>query len=143
MAASNYLESGILTHIFRTGTFSKPATIAICLLSGVPNDTLGGNNLPELPNSNGYARQVLAPLDANWTLQAQSSDSGNVDNASTITFGPCTTADWAQVTHVALTDSGVYAAGNLLFWGALQTAKTVQVGDSLSFSANALDVYLS
>lgn len=49
-ALSDYLESGLLTHIFRGSTFAKPSTIAIALTSGVPKDSDNGNTIPELPS---------------------------------------------------------------------------------------------
>ena len=49
-ALSDYLESGLLNHIFRTASFPKPATIAIALTSGVPTDSQSGSTIPELPS---------------------------------------------------------------------------------------------
>lgn len=49
-ALSDYLESGLLNHIFRNAAFSKPQTIAIALTSGVPVDTDTGATIPELPS---------------------------------------------------------------------------------------------
>jgi hypothetical protein len=49
-ALSDYLESGILNHIFRNATFPKPNTIAIALTSGVPLDNQNGSSIPELPS---------------------------------------------------------------------------------------------
>lgn len=48
-ALSDYLESGLLNHIFRNSDFAKPATIAIALTSGVPKDSDNGSTIPELP----------------------------------------------------------------------------------------------
>lgn len=49
-ALSDYLESGILNHIFRGTTFAKPSTIAIALTSGVPLDSDTGSSIPEIPS---------------------------------------------------------------------------------------------
>lgn len=49
-ALSDYLESSLLNHIFRSSTFVKPSSIAIALTSGVPLDSNNGSNLPELPS---------------------------------------------------------------------------------------------
>ena len=49
-ALSDYLESGLLNHIFRGQTFTKPTTIAIALTSGVPLDSDNGSTIPELPS---------------------------------------------------------------------------------------------
>jgi len=50
-ALSDYLESGILTHLFRTEVFSKPENISIALTSGVPQDNDSGSTIPEIPVS--------------------------------------------------------------------------------------------
>jgi hypothetical protein len=48
-ALSDYLESGLLSHIFRNTAFSRPGTISIALTSGVPKDSDSGSTIPELP----------------------------------------------------------------------------------------------
>lgn len=49
-ALSDYLESGLLSHVFRNTAFTRPSTIAIALTSGVPLDSDNGNTIPELPS---------------------------------------------------------------------------------------------
>jgi hypothetical protein len=65
---SDYLESGILTHVFASGTFAKPSNLSVALCSGVPRDNDTGATIPELPSgvdqgnvatSTGYARVSL------------------------------------------------------------------------------------
>lgn len=71
-ALSDYLESGVLNHIFRDSTFSKPSTISIALTSGVATDSQDGSSIPELSQthdlgSTGYARIPLgAPANGTW-----------------------------------------------------------------------------
>ena len=71
-ALSDYLESGVLNHIFRDLTFAKPSNIAIALTSGVAIDSQDGSSIPELPQtydlgSTGYARMELgAPSNGAW-----------------------------------------------------------------------------
>jgi hypothetical protein len=47
-ALSDYLESGLLTHIFKGTSFAKPTQIAIALTSGVPVESDTGFTIPEL-----------------------------------------------------------------------------------------------
>lgn len=145
---TDYLESGFIQHLFRTGSFTKPTTIAIALCSGtvVDSDTgalltkeLGGGGTPGSPPG-GYNRQTLNPSDSNWTAIQQVSGSGATDNASTITFGPAT-ADWGTVTYIAITDNSGYGSGNVLMYGALSVSKTVGNGDTLQISTGNLDIY--
>ena len=69
-ALSDYLESGLLSHIFRNTAFPRPSTIAVALTSSVPADSNSGSTIPELPSGvvNGldfvttaYRRIVLGP----------------------------------------------------------------------------------
>jgi hypothetical protein len=69
-ALSDYLESGLLSHIFRNTAFPRPSTIAIALTSGVPADSDTGSTIPELASgvrsgldfvTTNYKRIVLGP----------------------------------------------------------------------------------
>lgn len=69
-ALSDYLESGLLSHIFRNTAFPRPSSIAIALTSGVPIDSDTGLTIPELPSgvqsglswiSTNYQRINLGP----------------------------------------------------------------------------------
>jgi hypothetical protein len=140
-AASDYLEGQIRAHIFRTASFTKPSVLSIALCTAATTDAQTGATITEVANANGYARQTLNPLDANWT--AASSTDGLSDNASAITFPAATGSAWGTVTHVAICDSATWGAGNMLFHGALTTSKVVNVGDVFSFAIGALDVSIA
>jgi len=141
-AMSDYLRGQVLTHIFRDGTFSKPTTLAIALLTTAAdaNDTgeFSTSTGNEVPNSGSYARQTLDPDDANWAAIS----SGATSNLSDITF-PTASGSWGTIVAVAITDSATYDAGNLLFYGTLSVSKTVTSGDTFTFSTNDLDVTLA
>lgn len=49
-ALSDYLESGLLSHLFRNSAFPRPSNICIALTSGVPLDSDTGSSIPELPS---------------------------------------------------------------------------------------------
>lgn len=49
-ALSDYLESGILKHIFFGETFTSPSNISVGLTSTVPTDTDSGQTIEELPS---------------------------------------------------------------------------------------------
>lgn len=98
-ALSDYLESGLLSHIFRNTAFARPSTIAIALTSGVPIDSDSGETIPELPSgvfsgfdfvNTGYKRISLGPPassgDSTWnqvgvdTITAYSVSGSKHDN---------------------------------------------------------------
>ncbi len=136
-AMSNYLESQVIQHIFRTATFTKPTALAIALCTAAPTDTHTGANIPEVANSGSYARQSLNPLDANWA--DVSGGNGTTSNSSAITF-PAATGDWGTITHVAIVDNSTYGSGNMFFWGSLTVTKIVTNGDTFQFATSQLSV---
>lgn len=135
---SDYLESQVRAHIFRTASFTKPTVLRVALATGATTDAQTGATITEVTNANAYARTGPDPLDANWT--AASSTDGLTDNAAAITFPTCTTSTWGTVTHIAIVDSATFGAGNSLLHGALTVSKTVGVGDVFQFAIGALDV---
>jgi hypothetical protein len=140
-AMSAYLESQVLMHLFRTGTFTKPTTLAVALCTVTPTaqqtGTLTGY---EVWNSGAYARVTLGPLDASW---ASPTTTGITSNAVAITFGAASGTDWSTITSVAITDNGSYGGGDLLFWGTLTGNKVVSNGDTFQFAIGQLSVQLT
>lgn len=131
-AMTDYLEAEIRKHIFRTGSFTKPTALYIALYTAAPGEAGGGTEV----TGGSYARVQRDPLDANWT--AASTTDGKTDNAADITF-PAPTANWGTVTHFAILDAA--SGGNMLFYGALTVAKTVNNGDAApKFAVGALSV---
>ncbi len=128
---SDYLEVELRKHIFRTGSFTKPAALYVSLHTADPTDTAAGAEA----NYTGYARVQRDPLDANWT--AASATDGNTDNAAAITFGVCT-AGSNTVTHFGIWDA--LAAGNMLTYGTLTVSQVINVGVTPSFAIGALDI---
>ena len=111
-AFSNYLEDQITGWIAGTSMTAPTATF-VQLYNGDPTDTgSGGTAL--------YSRITIASGTGSWTRGT--GGNGTITNAS--------------ATHVAVWDAST--AGNLLFFGALTTAKTVASGDEVKFNASAL-----
>lgn len=137
---SQYLESGIMSHIFMTDTFSKPSTIAIALTTDIPTSSQTGSTINELPNSNGYARFDLgAPADADWAYD-YINGSGHLDSAVEISF-TASGGDWGYVSGVAILDSASHGAGNLLYYKGIDTPKIITDGDSYTLPVGSLDIY--
>jgi len=136
-AMSDYLETQLRNHIFRTSSFSKPTTLAIALCTVSTTDADTGATTGEVSNANAYARQALAPSDSNWTNV--DSTGGVVRNAVDINF-PTATGSWGTITNVRLCDSTTYGSGNCLFHGALTQSRSVASGDVLRFPANNFSV---
>lgn len=142
MSMSNYLESGVLNHIFRTDTLSKPTNISVALCTNVPVETDTGGTFDEVANAGAYARVSLgAPADADWNFMTQLNASGLIDNVNAITF-PQATANWGMVSGVAICDDSSYGGGNMLMYSAI-SPRDIQSNDTFSFGAGDLDILLS
>ena len=142
---SNYLEDELIKHLFRTGSFTKPTVLAICLLTTAADDDDTGQFTTgtgvEVPNANGYARQDHPPLDANWT--ATTGGDGQTDNASAITFPAASGGNWGTVVAIGITDNTTYDSGNLLFHTPVTTSKAINDGDTADFPIGAITVTLA
>lgn len=157
-AFSDYLESGLLHHVFRGQSFPKPANIAIALCSGVPVDSdTGVSNyanagpLPELPSGDnngqdtGYRRYDLGDPsllgDDFWTYDISDHNvgSGLIKNTNTILF-PTALTDWGWISGIAIVDSGEYGVGNMLMYSELSNPRVIYQGDSVKFDLSTLQI---
>lgn len=149
-ALSDYMESGLLHHVFRGQDFPKPENVAIALCSGVPQDSDTGVTIPELPtgingSGTGYARYDLGDPsilgDAFWTYDSadHAAGSGLIKNTNTFIFGTAL-HDWGWVSGIAIVDSGEYASGNLLMYAELGNPRIIYQGDAPKFDASQLQI---
>lgn len=117
----------------KMGLPKRPVYVA--LFTAAPSDAGGGTEV----SGGSYARVAVAPADANWS--APDATGGLTDNVAAVTF-PAPTANWGQATHFAIFDRAT--GGNMLIWGALAQAKTINNGDPApSFPIGALDITLA
>jgi hypothetical protein len=126
VAASNYLEQKLLEHTLRAVAYSAPADVFAALYTVTPDDTGGGTEV----TGGSYARQDI-------TFGAYAS--GAVTNSVLVDFGTAS-ANWGTVVACGVFDAST--AGNLLFYGALLSNKTVDSGDGFSFAIGKLTVGL-
>ena len=149
-ALSDYLESGLLNHVFRNESFPKPSAIAIALTSGVPADSHTGSTIPEIPSGingsgTGYARILLDLTNESgndyWSFSADnlSAGSGLIKNAANRVFDTAL-LDWGWISGIAITDHGDYGSGNLLMHQQLDNPRVIYTGDSPVFNAETLQI---
>jgi hypothetical protein len=162
-AASNYLEDKLLDHVLNFGNgsltvgtgrgYTPPATVYVALFadsgSGVAaaleSNTSGTDATSKFGyyeiNNGSYARQTIA------FANAGASTTGTISSNATVSF-PVATANYQTagttgqvVTHLALMDAST--GGNVLFYGALTTSKTVSSGDQFTISSGNLSISLA
>jgi hypothetical protein len=137
-AASNYLENKVLDHVLTATAYTQPGTRYLALFintSGNAAANLEAGTLTDEVSTSGsaYARKAV-------TFAAASS--GTSATNATVTFDAAT-ANWGSITHVAVMDGGTAGSGNVLFWGAVTTAKTIETGDTFQVSSGNLTVSLA
>ncbi len=150
-AASNYLENKVLDHVLgETGRDYTSPTLYVALFSNSgggaaaalesgTNSTSGTGNWGYYEINNGnYARQGI---------NFATASSGSAASNSTVTF-PQANANYQTagtqgniVTHIALVDAS--SSGNVLFYGALTTPKTVTSGDTFQINSGSLTISLA
>jgi len=139
-AASNYLENKLLDHTLRYGTapYTGATTLYLALFNNTSTNALtnleAGTLTDEVTtSSSAYARQ---------TITFAAAASGSSASSATVTF-PTATASWGSITHIAVMDGGTAGAGNVLFYGAVTTAKTIDTGDTFQVSSGNLTIALA
>ena len=144
-AASNYLENKVLDHVLKNTSFSQPSGLYLALFnntSGSAATNLEAGTLTDETSTSGtaYSRKNINVNGSSGAFNAASS--GSTANTQTVTFDTAT-ANWGTITHVAIMDSGTAGAGNVLFYGAVTTAKTIETGDTFQVSSGNLTVSLA
>lgn len=135
-AASNYLENKVLDHILNSpgAAYTAPTTLYLGLFtntSGNAAANLEAGTLTDEVSGGSYARKAV-------TFGAASS--GTCATDATVTFDAAT-GNWGTITHIAVMDAST--SGNVLFWGAVTTAKTIETGDTFQVSSGNLTVSLA
>lgn len=125
-AFTNHAENLLMEWLFRASAQTRPTAWHVALHTADPGET---GATAELAAANGYARQ---------SVSFTAASGGVVDNTALLTFGPCTGSNWGTVTHISIWDAS--SGGNCLMYGALSSSATINVGDSLTIAANALDL---
>lgn len=128
---SNAAELLVLDWILTTGTPTRPAASALALDTTTISDTDTGATITEPPDGDGYDRQVVV-----WNTAA----AGAATNNGVETFGPCTGTNWGSVTDFCVVDSATFGAGGVVVFSALDTARTINIDDSLQFADTAISV---
>jgi len=131
MSSTNFAENKILDLLFgATALSTLPATYYIGLSTSVPNET--GGNITE-PSGGAYARVAVA----NNKTSFGNASAGALTNLISISFAE-STASWGTITHIVFYDS--LTGGNVWFWEALPTSKTVAAYTTVYFSATSLTI---
>jgi hypothetical protein len=122
---TDYSENLLLTWLMTANAATRPTAWFVGVGTGHTDTGLTGE-----PSGNGYARQALTSTVTGSTAAS---------NAALL-FGPAT-ASWGTMASVGIFDAA--SGGNALWTGSLQTARTIDNGDTLSIAAAALTETMS
>jgi len=122
---TDYFENAIIDQMRNVG--GPQVAVYVGLYTTATDDSGAGTEV----SGGSYARQ-LAGLSAG--------SGGTSSNGADITF-PTATADWGEVTHIALLDAE--SGGNMLMHSILDASKTVNDGDTFKINSGDLDVTIT
>lgn len=129
--ASDVLETQIITHLFRSGTWPKPGALYIALAASIPYDS----GLTSEISGAGYARVRYDPGDGNWT--APTGGNGQTSNINLIDFGVAGTT-WGTIRYAAIMSA--LTGGDILAWASLATSRNIYPGDGFIIAPGDLVV---
>jgi hypothetical protein len=135
-AASNYLENKLLDHVLTATGYTAPTTRYLALFTNTSTAAAAnleaGTLTDEVSTSGtGYGREEI-------TFASASGGSSASDQS--VTFDPAE-SNWGTITHVAVMDAAT--SGNVLFYGAVTTSKTIETGDTFQVSSGNLTISLA
>lgn len=145
-ASSDYLEDKLLDHVLRNTAYTSPTTVYVALFNsddstGATSELLEAGTLTTECTGGGYERQTV-------TFDAISN--GSTSNSSNLTWDTASDGNWGTITHVAVMDAEAHAqegdsagAGNVLFYGALDTAREILQDDTFQITAGSLTITLA
>jgi hypothetical protein len=128
-ALSDYAEKLLLDFLMTTGTATRPTNWYVALYTAAPSDSGGGTEV----SGAGYARQSVA-------FDAAATPGGTTSNSADVSF-TATGGNYGTVTHLGIFDAS--SSGNLLWHGALTADKTVEDGDTITFTAGNIDLTMA
>ncbi len=140
------VRNKILGHILAGTAYTQPIESNNVYLALGTAINAGTGVITEIGTSVGYARKSISILSAGSGADNLGDPSaGEVKNNAVISFGPCASTAWGEVTHFAILSEATAAADvdNTIISKALTTARTVAVGDSAEFAVDALDISLA
>jgi len=123
---STYLENSLINHLLRNTSFASPSPVYVALYTVAPTETRAGIEV----SGNGYVRQAAA-----FTVSGS-----YAFNTNLLTF-PEATGNWGTVVGVSIMD-GASSSANMLFWGDIDNATTINAGENYIINSHMLTLGL-
>lgn len=127
---SAYNAKALLDWNLNGATPTRPGANWAGLAAGTPTSVSGS----EIGTLTGYSRVTAL-------FGAAASPAGSASNTAAMTFGPFSSI--GSILGLQVWDGSPVGSSNMLWYGTLQTARTIGVGDTLIVAAGALLITLS
>lgn len=118
-------RSLVLDFMLTAKAVTRPTELYVALHTGDPGAAGTAN---ELTVGDGYGRQAVAFDDAAFPYES----------TEDIIFGPNTGTDWGAITHYSIWTAET--DGTPIYYTALTTERTIEVGDDSKFEAGSITV---
>ena len=136
---SNYLETEVLNHVFRNTAYTASAVVYLGLSTGAgPSEEESPTT--ELPNANGYTARLAITFDPPTEVTPSAMQIVG-HNSTTLDF-TSSGSGWGSITGFIICESATVGTLDVIAGGLLDTARTVNVGDTLQFAIDAVAVTL-
>lgn len=130
---SNFWETEVLEHLLGSSAYTPTTALWAALYSASPGEA--GTSTAEI-SGNGYTRVKIENDGTNWPAANPKL------NAVAVTFPVATGTGWGSVTHMALVSTSASTAPSFYVYADLTTPKTIDGGDTASFSTGAISIGL-
>lgn len=135
-AASNYLENKVLDHVLKNTAYTQPSNLYLGLFTNTSGNAAANLEAGTLTDEVSLSGTAYARM----TVAFSAASGGTSATSATVTFATATAA-WGTITHVAILDNAT--SGNVLFWGAVTTAKAIDSGDTFQITSGNLSISLA
>ena len=144
-ASSDYLEDKLLDHVLRNTAYTSPTTVYVALFNS--DDSTG--NTAELLEAGTLTTECTGGAYERQAVTFDAISNGSTSNSGNLTWATATDGNWGTITHVAVMDSDIdgqgdsAGQGNVLFYGALDTAREILNQDTFQITAGSLTITLA
>ena len=145
-AASNYIEDRVLDFWLKNNSASSTAPAKVYAALFTSGDSTGGT--AENLEAGTITNECVSGAYQRQEVTFGTISNGSVANSGNITF-PTATGNWGTITHIAVMDNDVAGfgdsagSGNVLFYGALTTAREILQDDTFQITTSNLTVTLA
>lgn len=131
MNVSNYLANALLNQVFRNTAWTRPTTIYVALYTTNPTAADTGQEV----SGGGYTRLPIV-----FGPPAIEGGKPTIKNIADIAFA-IATASWGTLSHIGLRDA--VTGGNLLYFGALESPRSILANDVFKILTGAVAATVS